>query len=198
MAKVNAPLLSGAAYGSIGKTLTFSTHHGVNVVGEHNTPTQPETPPQIDERDAIRAAAAEWNRLNLAEYDLQAWNTLAKLRKKTYSGYALFVKLFIPKYNEGLSWTGFRNMRITALGTTSLTFLVDAHNWAEPLMATRTGTHLHGDVYIDLVGVGGVTWEGTFKSMQRGDSFHFWTYTKWGPAHYGQSGAYYAKLKWAW
>lgn len=198
MAKVQAPLYSGAAVGTVGKVLTFSTVHGVTVVYKKPTPTIPDTPAQVDEKAAMAAAAAEWNALNLNEYDVTAWNNFAKLRKEKCSGYAFFVKRFIYEYNRGRSWVRFKDMEITAIGTTSVSFRVWSQFWHEPIHATRTGSWYHGDTDIILTPAGGQWWEGTFAALQRGMDFHLWTYNMQPYAKYGQSGAYYVKLKWAW
>lgn len=67
MAKVNAPLLSFDAHGTLGKKLTYTKARGINYARARNVPTGEPSPQQIERRAAYAAACQAWQALTPEE-----------------------------------------------------------------------------------------------------------------------------------
>lgn len=70
MAKVTMPLMSGSARGKVGP-LVFNQHRGFNVVKGLKSPTQPNTPAQLEARARMAQISAAW--AGLSDAQRSAW-----------------------------------------------------------------------------------------------------------------------------
>jgi hypothetical protein len=98
MAKVDGPLLSLDASGSIGGAMTFSKWKGVNYVRYKTKPTNPQTTAQTTQRTAFSTAVAAWHALTTEVQD--TWTARAKALGLTMSGFNLYVKEHIAAGGE--------------------------------------------------------------------------------------------------
>jgi len=81
MATINAPLLSLAARGQVGKALTFDRNAARQYVKRYSRPTDTNTPAQQDERRAMAIAIDFWLVYGNHELALDAWT-----RRASYAG----------------------------------------------------------------------------------------------------------------
>ena len=101
MAKLKAPLMSLGASGAIGKSLVFFPWKGIDAVREYVVPSNPQTQPQNDQREHLRAAvtlihtaqsaaAPLWN-----ANDPVAYAELARLYKAAQTWFNEAVRQFV-------------------------------------------------------------------------------------------------------
>lgn len=95
MAKVDGPLLSLDASGTIAGALTFSKWKGINYVRQHTTPTNPQTTAQTTQRTAFSTAVAAWQALETAVQT--TWNTRAKQLGYNMSGFNFYVQQYLAQ-----------------------------------------------------------------------------------------------------
>ena len=95
MAKVDAPLLSLGATGTIGKALTFCTWKGLNVCKTRPVPSNPKTADQVTQRGHFADAVDKWHSTLYVAADLIAWATRVGKQRLIMTGFNLFVKFFI-------------------------------------------------------------------------------------------------------
>ena len=98
MAKVDGPLLSLDASGSVGGAMTFSKWKGRNYVRQKTKPANPQTAGQTTQRTAFSNAVAGWHAL--LEADQTAWNERAKALGLTMSGFNFYVQQHIAQGGE--------------------------------------------------------------------------------------------------
>lgn len=75
MARIQGPLLSMGASGSVGDVLTFSTWKGIAVCKEWFTPHNPRVPKQVNVRTAMTLLVALWG--TLSEGQKAVWDNYA-------------------------------------------------------------------------------------------------------------------------
>lgn len=109
MAKVNGPLFSLDARGSVAKAITFSFWKGVNYVRSRVVPNNPQSTDQTAIRDLITDATVAWKTNGTdgtttidAAYKT-AYDTAAAGQR--YSGFNLYVRDSVAK-NNGSSYSG--------------------------------------------------------------------------------------------
>jgi hypothetical protein len=101
MAKVNNPLFSSNATGSLGKTLTYCKWHGVDVVKTHSKPANPQSSAQQAQRSLYGQALEYYREGGLTEVDLEAWRRWARVSSGFMSHYNLFMRECIRSLKEG-------------------------------------------------------------------------------------------------
>jgi hypothetical protein len=109
MAKVNGPLMSMDASGTIGDALTFAKWKGRNYVRQYTVPTYSNTTEQAKIRDIFRDASLAWKAGSTvggvaidSAYKL-AYGTAAS--PYSISGFNLFIKECVQK-NAGVAYDG--------------------------------------------------------------------------------------------
>lgn len=90
MPKVNGPLFSLRASGTLGKTLTFGTLNDQPIVRRHVIPADPSTPAMQLQRQRVANIAAGWGTLDTLQQS--AWNTAAAAYQM--NGYAYFLQQY--------------------------------------------------------------------------------------------------------
>ena len=95
MAKVDGPLLSLDASGTIANTLTFSKWKGINYVRQKVNPSNPQTAAQTTQRTIFADAVALWQTKDAATKT--SWNDRAKALGYNMSGFNLFVQQYIAQ-----------------------------------------------------------------------------------------------------
>ena len=98
MAKVDGPLLSLDASGSIGGAMTFSKWKGINYVRYKTKPTNPQTTAQTTQRTAFSTAVTGWHALT--EIVQGEWTARAKALGLAMSGFNLYVQQHIAQAGE--------------------------------------------------------------------------------------------------
>lgn len=98
MARVDGPLLSLDASGSIAGAMTFSKWKGINYVRIKSKPSNPQTAGQTTQRTAFSAAVAGWHAL--LESVQTDWNNRAKALGLTMSGFNFYVQQHIAQAGE--------------------------------------------------------------------------------------------------
>lgn len=98
MARVDGPLMSLDASGTIGKALTFSKWKGVNYVRQRVTPYNPQSTGQTTHRTTFSDAVALWQ---VKDASTQGdWNDRAKELGYNMSGFNLFVQQYISQSGD--------------------------------------------------------------------------------------------------
>jgi len=90
MAKVEGPLLSQAAHGSVGKILTFSKRQSGQQARGYNKPTKTPTPKQRGQRRLTEFLVAQWQ--NMSDATKASWKVLAGSSKLNITGYQYFLR----------------------------------------------------------------------------------------------------------
>ena len=115
MAKVEGPLFSLRARGSIEETLTFQTTKAGQIVKFYKVPTDPKTVDQMKSRDDFKKAAAYYR--NLSVKDRLAWKEMTY--DEQYTGYAGFIKSCKSELAKDKNWVNIN--KVTVLNITHIT-----------------------------------------------------------------------------
>jgi hypothetical protein len=100
MVKLNSPLISLAAQGSIGDSLTFKRRGQTNIAGSKPTPANPQTLPQYYSRFLYCHYALWWKELSEAEHQVySAYGSPFHL-----TGYQFFMKECLSELPDILLW----------------------------------------------------------------------------------------------
>ena len=95
MAKVDGPLLSLDASGTIAGALTFSKWKGVNYVRQRVTPYNPKSAGQTTQRTAFSDGVALWQTKDASTKT--DWTNRAKSLGYSMSGFNLFVQQYLAQ-----------------------------------------------------------------------------------------------------
>ena len=90
MAKLQSPLLSIDAHGSMGKTLTYSSRYTGPQVRAYHKPNKPITSNQYTQRRITEFLVAHWKGMPTAERD--SWNNASKEYGLNIPGYMYFLR----------------------------------------------------------------------------------------------------------
>lgn len=99
MAKLDGPLMSMGASGSIGGILTFGSNKGRNFVRQLVIPSNPKTPAQQGVRSMMQWAGKEW--AQLTDEEQATWETLAQ--QFNISPFNAFIKTAMANWSNGFS-----------------------------------------------------------------------------------------------
>lgn len=88
LVKLEHPLFSLTAHGSINKVVTYSRRQGKNIVRQYNKPTGIASGAQTTQRTAFKGIITEWNALTSNEKS--GWGAIAFLLHPL-SGYNIFL-----------------------------------------------------------------------------------------------------------
>lgn len=94
MAKVNGPLMSLSASGTVGKAFTFGIWKGIAYVRKWFKPENPQTAEQVNLQTALTLMVELWQ--TKSEEAKQAWEDA--LSGQQYSGYNLFMSRGLKAY----------------------------------------------------------------------------------------------------
>jgi hypothetical protein len=121
MAKVEGPLFSLRARGSIEKTLTFQTTKAGQIVKLYKVPPDPKTDSQLKSRSDFQQAAKYYR--ELSPDDRQAWKVLTY--EHNYTGYAGFMQTCKTTLASGKEWINLKKIIISDI--TKNTALIKAN-----------------------------------------------------------------------
>ena len=102
-----APLMSIRARAQIGKTLTYQTRKGQNIISEKSRPTDPQSSAQLLQRQRIKRTVAFWKEQPFDTYNRECWRILASTRKWRMNEYQAFMKVNGPRPLTGHVLTGY-------------------------------------------------------------------------------------------
>lgn len=134
MAKLKLPLLSGHAWGSFGKMLTYTKHKTAQYVKEYNTPTDPRSTKQIAQRRRFSCCMLVWADITTAGKRLwsrfrgpRPWlKTNPFLKVNLQTGYPCRETPELPGvgYTRKSEWiVGLAKIGITPIGTKEMLWL---------------------------------------------------------------------------
>ena len=123
MAKVEGPLFSLRARGSIEETLTFQTTKAGQIVKFYKVPDDPKTAAQMKSRDDFKKAAAYYR--TLSPFDRQAWKEMTY--EQQYTGYAGFIKSCKRVLAEGKNWVNIYNVSVSDITHTTVKINVEVN-----------------------------------------------------------------------
>jgi len=104
MAKVTGPLFSTTARGQIGKSLIYSSWHGIKYVKKYAVPTNPNTPAQQAVRQKFLELISRWKEIeHLADGKSPQWENARMLSDYYGTAFNLFLSNYLPsKYPDAL------------------------------------------------------------------------------------------------
>ena len=112
MSKINGPLFSIDAYGTIGKSLSYSKKKQTNIVSKYSKPGDvspgESSPRQKDQRSIIRLITIHWQCMD--DIDRITWETAAKAARFKGSGYHYFLHMAQTDLLTYLGLAGFWSM----------------------------------------------------------------------------------------
>lgn len=91
MAKVLAPFFAVAAWGNLGRILTFQRRRGMPTVYPYTTPKLPNTEAQLAQRASVASAVSSWKALPAGS---QVWWNEKAVGMAT-TGYNLYLKNYL-------------------------------------------------------------------------------------------------------
>lgn len=124
MAKIKGPLFSIEGIGKIGKSVIYSKSKGIETAKSYKIPYNPKTVNQQEGRDYMKEAVLAWQIDGLSGSDVIAWNTYAKLQKRSLSGYNIFLKDHLDCYKINNTWNKLTNCIISDVAETSFKVVV--------------------------------------------------------------------------
>ena len=93
MAKVQGPLMSMGASGTIGKSITFGTWKGIKTARQRVVPANPKTVAQVAQRSIMKTVVGFW-RVSLTQTDGKtSWNRFAATTGKPQSGFNAYTSV---------------------------------------------------------------------------------------------------------
>ena len=114
MSKCTAPLFSFDARGSIADALTYSNWKGVATVRQRVVPANPQTTAQTAQRAIITAANNWWKIYITAALVKNGWDKLAQIAFRSVSGWNMFVRNFVPLFDNGADLAFNGSMTLTS------------------------------------------------------------------------------------
>ena len=118
MSKINGPLFSMDAYGTIGKSLSYSKKKQNNIVSKYSKPGDvspgESSPRQKDQRSIIRLITIHWQCMD--DIDRLTWETAAKAARFKGSGYHYFLHLAQTDLLTYLGLAGYWSMNYETSG----------------------------------------------------------------------------------
>lgn len=147
MAKLDGPLMSMGASGSIGGVLTFGSNKGRPFVRRLVIPANPKTAAQKGVRSMMAWASKEWSQLSDA--DKATWETLAT--QLNISPFNAFMKVGMANWSNGLAPQSTDPATAAAAGaavtgvTDSVTGRRATIEWTDSVTANQFGVILYID-----------------------------------------------------
>ncbi len=111
MAKVEGPLFSLRARGSIENLLTFQTTKAGQICKGYRAPRDPKSKLQLQNRDNFKKARDYYRQLK--KEDRQAWKEMTY--DQNYTGYAGFIKDCKLALDTGLEWVNMKEVQVIDL-----------------------------------------------------------------------------------
>lgn len=143
MAKVEGPLFSLRARGSIEKTLTFQTTKAGQIVKFYKVPPDPKTAAQLKSRNDFQQAAEYYRKLSPA--DRQAWKVMTY--EQDYTGYAGFIQACKSTLAQNKEWVNIKQVTVPEI--TRNTALIRA-NIEQPVGIKIAYGYSSGRLHLEL------------------------------------------------
>ncbi len=104
MPRLNAPLFSLRAHGTLDGNLVYQAHPGAPRVVKHSTPTGPLSSAQTAQRQRYSDLSAAWTADHPPTADLTAWRLYASLFSPNWSPFNVFLHEALPVLGAGETW----------------------------------------------------------------------------------------------
>jgi hypothetical protein len=126
-------LFSFDARGSIADALTYSNWKGVATVRQRVVPANPDTTAQKTQRAIITAANNWWKIYITSTLVKNGWDKLAQIAFRSVSGWNMFVRNFVPLFDDGadLAYNGSMTLTSAAVLKFNMLEVKDGSSTAE-------------------------------------------------------------------